>query len=130
MLREFVFTIITRGDLSDADNAKVLERYEELMTADGGEILKKDEWGNKRLAYPIKKAFRGHYTNYDYVGTTENLAEMQRLIRIDDKILRHLVVRLDKNNNTGEVDTEARKVAIAKAAQARKEAASASRERT
>ena len=113
MLREYDFTIITKGDLPEADNAKVIQGYEALMTKDGGEILKRDEWGVKRLAFPIKKTFRGFYVNYDFVGTPENVAEMERLIRIDDNVLRHLVIRLDESKE-GTVDVEARKNELAK----------------
>ncbi len=111
MLREYDFTIITKGELPDADNKKVIEGYEALMTKDGGEILKRDEWGTKRLSYPIRKSFRGFYVNYDFIGTPENLAEMERLMRIDDNVLRHLVVRLDESRE-GTVDVEARKAEL------------------
>ena len=122
MHREYDFTIITRGDLSEADHAKTLTGYEELMTKDGGEILRKDEWGNKKLSYPIKRAYRGYYANYDFVGTPENLHEMERLMRIDDNVLRYLAVRLDKRNTTGTIDVDKRKDEIAKAEAAAKEA--------
>jgi small subunit ribosomal protein S6 len=112
--REFDFTIITRGDITDGDHAKVLSGYEALMTKDGGEIIKKDEWGNRKLAFPIKKTFRGFYVNYDFVGTPENVAEMERLMRIDDNVLRHLIVRIDENTE-GVIDVEARKAELAKA---------------
>lgn len=113
MLREYDFTIITKGDQSEGDNAKVLQGYEALMTKDGGAILKKDDWGVKRLAYPINKSFRGFYANYDFVGTPENLAEMERLMRIDDHVLRHLVVRLDEGHE-GTIDIDARKAELVK----------------
>jgi small subunit ribosomal protein S6 len=112
VLREYDFTIITKGDISEGDNAKVLSGYEGLMTKDGGEILKRDDWGSKKLTYPIKKTFRGYYTNYDFVGTPENVAEMERLMRIDDNVLRHLIVRTDEDE--GQIDISARKVELAK----------------
>lgn len=121
MLREYDFTVITRGDLTEGDHTNVLTNYETLMTKDGGEILKKEEWGVKKLAYPIKKTFRGHYVNYDFVGRPEHLAEVQRLMRIDDNVLRFLVVRLD-DDAEGITDVEARKAEIAKAEREAREA--------
>lgn len=112
MLREYDFTIITNGNISEGDNAKVLSGYEGLMTKDGGEILKRDDWGSKKLTYPINKIFRGFYTNYDFVGTPENVAEIERLMRIDDNVLRHLIVRTDEDE--GQIDVSARKVELAK----------------
>ena len=113
MLREYDFTVITKGDLPEGESAKVLAGYEGLMTREGGEILKRDDWGLKKLSYPMKKQFRGYYVNYDFVGTPASVAEMERLMRIDDNILRYLVVRVDENTD-GNVDVEARKVELAK----------------
>ena len=113
MLREYDFTVITKGELPEGESAKVLSGYEGLMTREGGEILKRDDWGLKKLAYPIKKQFRGYYVNYDFVGSPASVAEMERLMRIDDNILRYLVVRVDENTD-GSVDIEARKVELAK----------------
>ncbi len=113
MLREYDFTIITKGDLSEGEAAKVLEGYEALMTKDGGEILKRDPWGTKKLAFPMKKSFRGNYVNYDFIGAPANLAEMERLMRIDDNVLRYLMVRLDDTGDAG-VDVAARKAELVK----------------
>lgn len=110
MLREYDFTIITKGDIAEGENAQVLGGYEGLMAKDGGEILKRDDWGSKKLTYPIKKSFRGYYTNYDFVGTPENVAEMERLMRIDDNVLRHMIVRTD--DQEGHIDISARKVEL------------------
>ncbi len=112
LLREYDFTIITKGDLNEGDSAKAVSTYEALMTKDGGEILKRDDWGSKKMNYPIKKSFRGNYVNYDFVGTPENVAEMERLMRIDDNVLRHLIVRTDESE--GNIDVSARKLELAK----------------
>lgn len=121
MLREYDFTIITKGELSEGDSQNVLKGYENLMVNEGGEILKKDDWGVKRLTYPIKKSFRGYYTNYDFVGKPESLAEMERLMRIDDNVLRYLLVRIDETDD-GITDIEARKAELAKAEREAREA--------
>ena len=78
MLREYDFTIITKGDLNEGDNLKVLQGYEALMALKGGEILKRDDWGSKRMAFPIKKSFRGNYVNYDFVAAPDSVAEIDR----------------------------------------------------
>lgn len=118
MLREYEVTIISRADMPETDVQKVLSKYEKLMTAEGGEILKKDPWGSKKLAFPMKKHHRGIYTNYDFIGTSANLSEMERLMRIDEDVLRYMSVFLDEN-----VDATERKEQIAKAAAAAREAA-------
>lgn len=111
-MREYEFTFITKPDLPEAERTKHFEKYEQLLTKDGGEILKKDDWGVKKLAYPIKKHYRGQYVFYDYTGTAENLAEAERLMRIDDNVLRYMSVKLSDKCNV-----QARKAELAKLAQ-------------
>ncbi|MCX6116035.1 MAG: 30S ribosomal protein S6 [Proteobacteria bacterium] len=118
MLREYEVTIISRADLPESESQKLLGKYEKLMVSDGGEILKKDAWGSKKIAFPMKKHHRGVYTNYDFIGTSANLSEMERLMRIDEDILRYMSVYLGEN-----VDPTVRKDQIAKAAIAAREAA-------
>lgn len=111
MLREYDFTVIVRGELPEAEAVKALNQYEGLMVGEGGDVLKKEEWGVKRLAYPIKKSYRGYYVNYDFVGQPSSVAEMERLMRIDDNILRYLVVRINEDHK-GDIDIAARKVEL------------------
>ena len=124
MLREYELTIIARADLPEPESAKLLSKYEKLMTADGGEILQKSNWGVKKLAFPMKKSFRGTYVNYDFVGTASNLSEMERLMRIDDDVLRYMSVYLGQNVNVAN-----RKEQLAKIAAAAREAANEMRDR-
>ncbi len=111
MLREYEFTLVAKADLPDTERAKVIGGYEEILLRSGGEVIKKDDWGIKRLAYPIKKNFRGHYVIYDVASLPENIAECERLLRIDENMLRYMVVKVDD-----EVDVEKRRAELAKAA--------------
>ena len=110
MLREYEFTIITNSQLSEDDSKKLLDKYESSLGENGGQIIKKDDWGARKLAFPMKKQFRGHYVHYDLTTTPEQLAEAERLMRIDDNVLRYLSIRIGED-----VDVESRKAEIAKA---------------
>ena len=114
MFREYEFTLITNGQLTDADTSSVLEKYEGLLTAEGGQILKKDVWGSKKLAYPIKKQYRGHYVCYDLVALPASIAEAERLMKIDDNVLRYLNVKLADEVNVDERKAELAKAEVAK----------------
>ena len=72
MLREYEFTFVTKGDLPETERNKVLSGYEEILAREGGEVIKKADWGNKKLAYPIKKTFRGSYMFYDLTATSKH----------------------------------------------------------
>ena len=110
MVREYEFTIITNGHLTEADTKTVLEKYENILTAEGGQIIKKDVWGSRKLSFPIKKQYRGHYVCYDLAAVPVSIAEAERLMKIDDNVLRYLNVKLGDM-----VDVDARKAELAKA---------------
>ena len=113
MLREYEFTLVAKADMPEPDKQKLFNGYEEILKRGGGELIKRDDWGSKRLAFPIRKNFRGHYVFYDCASTPDNIAECERLLRIDDNVLRFLVVKLADS-----VDVKVRKAELAKAAAA------------
>jgi small subunit ribosomal protein S6 len=109
VLREYEFTIITNAQLQEGDQTKLLDKYEKLFIKDGGQMIRKDVWGPKKLAFEINKHYRGFYVWYDFVGKPENLAEAKRLMRIDENVLRYLAVRIGED-----VDVNERKAELAK----------------
>ena len=110
MLREYELTVITSSHLKEHDVAQLCEKYESILFEKGGEVVKKSDWGVKKLAFPINKQFRGFYTHYDLTCDPTCLHEVERLMRIDDNVLRYLSIRLGED-----VDVEKRKIEIAKA---------------
>ena len=110
MLREYELTIVANAHIGDEDSNRLFEKYEGIFLGKTGEIIRKDEWGVKRLAYPINKQFRARYVHYDMATRPQDLAEAERLMRLDDNVLRFMAVRL-----ADEVDVQARKIEIAKA---------------
>ncbi|MBP9709341.1 MAG: 30S ribosomal protein S6 [Oligoflexales bacterium] len=106
--KEYEFTIIAR-DMPEDQGSKLIAKYEEIALRDGGIIVKKDDWGTQRLSYPMKKQHRGHYVWYDLATKKENIAEMERNIKFDDNILKHLVIKI-----ADKVDVEQRRIELAK----------------
>ena len=109
MRREYELTVIANAQLSDEDSKKLLDKYEGIFLDNGGELVTKADWGHKKLAYPIKKHFRGKYYFYDFLGTPSSLAEAKRLMQIDEDILRYLVIKIGED-----VDVDKRKSELAK----------------
>ena len=94
-------TFITRSDLSD-DGLKTLnERVKAIVANYGGEIVMNEDWGKKKMAYPIEKEARGHYTYVVYTGKGEVVHEIERNLRIHDHIMRFLTVNLEKEFDAG-----------------------------
>lgn len=96
-MREYEILVITKPDLPEADISKTTERWEGIMKLNGGQILKKDNWGAKRLAYPIQKFSRGVYHVYNVSTASENVKELDRVMRIDENVLRNLSLVVAEN---------------------------------
>ena len=70
-----------------------LERYNALLTGEnGGEITATDHWGRRQLAYPINKQSAGYYVVSQFEAPAVALPEFERLLKLDDELLRYLVV--------------------------------------
>lgn len=110
MLREYELTLVTSTQMSEDDSKKLFEKYESILSTDGGQMIRKDDWGTRKLAFPMKRQFRGRYMHYDLTAKPEQLAEAERLMRIDEHVLRYLSIRIGED-----VDIEQRKAELAKA---------------
>ena len=75
--------------------AALAEKFKALI-ADNAELGEVDEWGKRRLAYPINDETDGFYVLYNFVSTPEFPAELDRVSKITDGVLRSLIVRKDK----------------------------------
>jgi small subunit ribosomal protein S6 len=86
-----------------------------------GFLVFTDDWGERKLAYDIKKRTRGYYVRFDYCGLSPLVDEIERFFRIDDRALKYMTVLLDKAADLEKIKEEkaeaASKAAIEKAAQ-------------
>ncbi len=71
------------------------EKFQKVLTDQAAEINKLDNWGVRKLAYPIQKVERGCYVQTLFSAEPEVIAEFERRLRLDEKILRFLTVRYD-----------------------------------
>ncbi len=109
-MRRYETTFVIHPDLSEEDHQKIVQKALGAITQSGGEILQLQDWGVKKLAYKIKKQTRGHYIFVDYAAKPEAVREVERLLRIDDNVLRFLTVLVDD-----EVDVEEAKMQLSQA---------------
>ena len=94
-------TLITRQDLPKNDLEKIKEKYSDLINSNSGKVIKVEEWGLLNLARKIKKYNKGFYIHYKFEGSKNTLDEINKKIKIDNSIIRHLIVRyksLDTKN--------------------------------
>ena len=113
-MRRYESVIILDPDLPDDDIQAFTNRYTELIRSYGGDTIKVDDWGIKRLAYLVKKREKGRYIFFDYAGVPELIHEMERQFKISEEVIKFLSIKLDQD-----LDLEAFKAeAEAKAAEA------------
>ena len=78
-----------------------LERFHDLITGDEGEVSAVDHWGNRQLAYPIDKKKTGYYVVAQVTGNPDALPEFERILKLDEMLLRYLVVLNEGEPTTG-----------------------------
>src|SRR4051812_561090 len=87
-------TVVTRSEMSDENLKALQERLNGIVASFKGEVILSEDWGKRKLAYPIAKESRGHYTYLVYTGEGEIVHEMERNLRLHEHVLRFLSVNL------------------------------------
>lgn len=95
-MRKYETVFILEPSLDNEGIEAKINRFNETITANGGNILKQDKWGLRNLAYPIAKKTQGYYAVTVFEGKGETLAELERAYRLDEQVLRHLTIVMDK----------------------------------
>ena len=93
-MRRYETIFIVRPTVTEDEITGIIEKVNSIIENDGGSFLRLDKWGLKKLAYLIKKESQGYFIYVDYAGIPSSVAEMERIFRIDDNILKYLTVKL------------------------------------
>ncbi len=86
---------IVRPTVDEEALTAVNGRVEKIIAGQGGEITKRDDWGKRRLAYPITKFTEGFYSVLQLNLPATAVRELERSLKLTEEILRYLVVRLE-----------------------------------
>ena len=89
---ETIFVI--NPSLNEEETKQVVERFTSLI-GENGEISKTDEWGKRRLAYPIQDFTEGYYVYVSFQSKPDFPAELDRIYKITDAVIRSIIVSLD-----------------------------------
>ena len=102
-MRDYEDLYILRPDMSEEEYTAAVEKFNALIQANGGEVVKTDIWGKRKLAYEIEKLREGYYVLVTFKAEYQRLTqgkvlelpqELERNFRIADSVLRYLVTRL------------------------------------
>lgn len=116
MTRDYELGFILNPEVNEEQTRAILERIEQIATNYGGQIMRVNQWGRRRLAYPIQHHRDGFYVFIDMVLTPETVSELDRTLKVSEEVLRHLIKLRDAK--TVQKEREARANAAAQAAAA------------
>ena len=83
--------------LSDTQIKETVEKYEDFLVSRGAKMIAKEDWGLKKLAYPIQNKKSGFYHLFEYTVDGEVIAPLEVEFRRDERFMRYLTVKLDKH---------------------------------
>jgi len=95
-LRTYELMMIAEPELDEEGVAAVTERVQQVITNNGGEVIKVKQMGRRKLAYPIQRRREGHYVLIHANMERETITELERNLRLSEDVFRHLLVRLDE----------------------------------
>ena len=93
LMTEYETTLIFRPDLSSQNIDDTLGHLRNVVGQKGGKFLEVNHWGKRKLAYEIQKFSRGIYVHTLFLGKNDLVAELERNLRISDKVLRFLTIK-------------------------------------
>jgi small subunit ribosomal protein S6 len=94
-LPSYELTYVLRP-LDEAALGAVNERVTALISSSGGEITARNDWGKRRLAYPIRKINEGLYVSLQLNLPTQAVRTVERALQLNDDVMRYLVIRVDE----------------------------------
>lgn len=92
-LYENVF--IARQDISGAQVDALADTFVQLVADNGGEVKKREYWGLRNLAYRMRKNRKGHYVLMNIAAPPATVAELERMMRINEDVIRYLTIRVE-----------------------------------
>ncbi|MBU6160492.1 MAG: 30S ribosomal protein S6 [Myxococcales bacterium] len=102
LIREYETTFILRPDIQQADKARITERVKSIIEEQfSGEVRRIEEWGKRQLAYLMQKQSFGIYVYVRYAARPDAIAEIERILRLNDLVLKFLTVVLEDGQDSG-----------------------------
>ena len=126
MTRDYELGFILNPEVNEEATRSLLERIQQIVVTHDGQVVKVNQWGRRRLAYPIDHNRDGHYIFIDMILTPETVGEIEHMLQVSEVVLRHMVKRRDPKAAQKEREERAeREARAASAAAAAAEAAAA-----
>ncbi len=95
MRRDYELGVILNPEVSEEQTSAILERIVRIVKNHDGQVVKVNQWGRRRLAYPIEHHRDGYYVFIDMILSPETVLELDRTLKVSEEVMRHLVKRRD-----------------------------------
>ena len=95
--------LIARQDLGASQVNEIVSSMSDVIKAEGGEVVKVDNWGLKNLAYRIKKNRKGHYVILNIAAPASAIAEYERVMRVNEDIIRYMTIKVEEFSSVNEL---------------------------
>jgi small subunit ribosomal protein S6 len=112
--RTYEVMYIVNPDTPADTIAKLNDAVGKLVEKEGGTVVRMDDVGIRRLAYPIQKKEDGYYVLFEIEGSGQEIAELERRMRVNDMIMRYITVRVDEERKAATRRREKREARAAK----------------
>ncbi len=93
-------TLIVRQDATKADVTKLADNFAKIITDQDGKVEKNEYWGLRNLAYIVNKNRKGHYQFFAIDAAAPAVKELERKLRLDENVIRHMTIRVDEFTET------------------------------
>ena len=94
-MNKYESVLIARQDLGASQVNTLVDELKNVISAQGGEVVRVDNWGLKNLAYRIKKNRKGHYVLMNISAPATAVAEYERVMRVNEDIIRYMTVKVE-----------------------------------
>lgn len=94
-MRKYETLLIVRPDVDEEDLKSVIEEIKSIISRQGGKVTSVDNWGVRRLEYPIKREEKGRYAVVNFEGGSSAIKELERVMKIKDEVLRTKTILIE-----------------------------------
>ena len=91
-------TLITKQDLQENDAKKLIDKYEEIINKNSGNVLKVEQWGLKKFSHKIKNNKKGFYFHIKLKGIGKTIEELEKAENIDQMLIKFLTVKVKEHD--------------------------------
>lgn len=95
-MNQYEVMYVVDAALEDSARSELINRFNELVVKNGGEVERVDEWGKRRLAYPINDLNEGHYVLMTFTAAPALPAELDRVLKITEGVMRSMIICKDE----------------------------------